>query len=170
MRSWISVFILQRDEKLAISQGSIFVGWASSYTKLKEWLSGVCVTKMFSGQRKGKTILKTQHLIVEVPPSVSRWQVLPIAWFQLQWDNNRDGACKKGGVDNAKQIVMMGGVKILSEEVFTLGVGKIRPSTCVNWVLIEIPEERSIGFASYLLLFNACKGFNRVKIMYIIHK
>ena len=120
MRSWISVFILQRDEKLAISQGSIFVGWASSYTKLKEWLSGVCVTKMFSGQRKGKTILKTQHLIVEVPPSVSRWQVLPIAWFQLQWDNNRDGACKKGGVDNAKQIVMMGGCQnFIGRSIYT---------------------------------------------------
>jgi hypothetical protein len=32
--------------------------------------------------------------------------------------------------------------------VFTLGADKTRPSTWVNWALIEIPEERSIGSAS----------------------
>jgi hypothetical protein len=41
--------------------------------------------------------------------------------------------------------------------IYTFGAGRTRPSTCVKLGLIEMPHERSIGSASYLLLFRACK-------------
>lgn len=72
---------------------------------------------------------------------------------------------KKTSNQPDSEIMKEKSTSMASEQIFTLGAGNTRPSTWVNSLLIEIPEERSIWSSLYLLVINACK--NRPSLTWI---
>lgn len=124
-----------------------YLTWTSKFLPKIEELLGNTRNKIWTSSKENSNRNRID-LIVEVPSPITDKQIFSITNFELQLIANtvsnwsqlqiiKKNGCKSTNTYTCKQ----------GATLHTLGVGRTRPSTWVKLLLIETPQERSMGSA-----------------------